>query len=64
MGRVLQTDDDIPEEIQEEALMSVKCPICKNGKLKISVDTAYTYRRVKNKGIMKCDSCSHREVFI
>ena len=43
--------------------MGIKCPSCKKGVLKIVIDTAYTYRRVKNKGIMRCNACEHKEIF-
>mgnify|MGYP003111743869 CR=1 FL=1 len=43
----------------------MKCPTCKEGKLKLAVYQTKTgaYRGAVNKGRLVCNKCGHTEVF-
>ncbi len=44
----------------------MKCPTCKEGKLKMKahrrINNIYS-KFIKDKGVLECDSCGYREVF-
>lgn len=41
-----------------------KCLACKVGKLKVETFLRQTNRTAKDKGILMCDTCGHKERFL